>query len=129
MDQQGESEKLKKVLFRGFTLIEVIVSSVLLMLVFVGLIHLLVSGKRYTDVGRYRMTVTELGKVFLEPLQMDVNQSNWTSSCLGSNTSCPGAQAIDNMTYTLAYKIDNVAGTTLRRVNATISWNESLRFP
>ena len=74
------------------------------------------------------MQVAELGRLFLAPLQMDVRQDQWVSgsNCLSSNgsTGCPGAQIVDNITYTPNYNISNLSGTTLKKVKVTINWTE-----
>jgi prepilin-type N-terminal cleavage/methylation domain-containing protein len=112
---------------KGLTLTEILVSTVILALVALGLTNVFVSGKRQIVHSRARMTTAELGKYFLDPLEMDVRQDQWGNNCLSSNptTGCPTTpQSIDNITYTPAYTINNVTGTTLRKVKLTISWNE-----
>jgi len=119
--------KLKYGVAHGFTLMEIIVSTILVALVLVGLTNLFVLGKTYILHAQYRVTGGELGRFFLEPLQMDVRQDQWGTNCLSSSTvppPCPPAQTIGNIPYTPAYTIDNVTGTTLRRVKVTISWSE-----
>lgn len=75
----------------------------------------------------------ELGKVFLDPLHMDVRQDQWEAgnNCLGllPNTSaCPSSQTIGDITYNAVYNITSVAETnnSLRRVKVDIKWNETL---
>lgn len=62
---------------RALTLIEVLVSVVILALVMAGMTNLFISGKRYVLHSRARMTGGELGKFFLDPLQMAVRQDTW----------------------------------------------------
>lgn len=81
----------------------------------------------------------ELGKVFLDPLQMDVRQDQvgdyWGAgnNCLSSNptntSACPSSpQTIGNITYNAVYNITNVLETSnrLRRVKVDIKWTEAL---
>ncbi len=99
----------------------------ILALVVAGEAGLFVAGKRHILHSRCRMTTGELGKYFLDRLQMDVRQDQWNppSNCLsGDLTRCPTAQSIDNITYTPTYGIDGVSGTSLRRATVTITWNE-----
>lgn len=112
----------------GFSLTEVIVSLVLVAVTLVGLANLFIAGKRHTLHARSRITGVELGKAFLDPLQMDVRQDTWglAANCLTNPSvgACPPAQAFDSITYTPTYISDNVPGTSLLRVKLTVSWNE-----
>ena len=71
----------------------------------------------------------EVGKFFLDPLQMDVRADQWGSNCLSANTSCPGNQTISygtyNLTYTPNYNFTDVTGTNLSRVVLNVTWNET----
>lgn len=62
----------------GFTLIEIIVASVVFALVIAGLLSVFVAGSRHIIHARERMTSAELGKLFIDPLQTDVRQDTWT---------------------------------------------------
>lgn len=116
----------------GFTFIEIIVSLVLVALILAGLASLFLGAKRWIAHRRYQLAGGQLGKVFLEPLQMDVRQDLWASNCLGANggAGCPGQQTIGNMPYNPTYAIDNVAmancptGDCLKRVILSIGWTE-----
>jgi hypothetical protein len=74
------------------------------------------------------MSGGELGKYFLEPLQMDVNQTQWGNNCLSANVSCPGNQTISygsyNITYSPAFNFTSIPGTNLTKVVLNITWNE-----
>jgi hypothetical protein len=71
------------------------------------------------------MTSSEVAKYFLDPLQMEVNQSQWSANCLGSNTGCPdepldfGDGAVYNP---LIFETGSLE--SLRYVNLTINWTE-----
>lgn len=111
---------------KGFTLIEIIVSTVILALVIAGLTNIFVVGKRRIVFARSKMQTAELGRLFLDPLQNQVRQDEWASNCLGSNTGCPTSpQNISGMNYAPTYNISNVSGTNLRRVTVIINWNET----
>jgi prepilin-type N-terminal cleavage/methylation domain-containing protein len=109
---------------KGLTLVEILVAMVILSLVLSGLVNIFVGGKRYVLRARSRMTASELGKYFLGPLQMQVRQDDWGSNCLSTSpgTGCPGAEFINNITYTPVYNNSNISGTSLRKVRVTISW-------
>jgi len=133
-----KNKNLERKYLTGLTLIEIIVSTVLVALVLTGVANLYVVGKRYITHSRARMTGGEVGKLFLDPLQMQVRQDGWSSNCLGSGAGCPGYQDVGPIRYTPAYSIDNVvigncAGTAAdpcpRRVRLTISWSEPAVAP
>jgi prepilin-type N-terminal cleavage/methylation domain-containing protein len=114
---------------RGLTLIEIIVSVVLISLTLIALANLFLGGKRYIIYSRSKMSAGEVSKYFLDPLRMDVRQDVWGSNCLSANVSCPGPQNITygsyNITYTPAYNFTaNVSGTTLSKVRLNITWTE-----
>src|SRR3989338_6754315 len=100
---------------KGFSLIEIIVATFVLALVTTGLAYVFLAGKKHLLHTRSKIQATELGRLFLSPLQMDVREDQWvtSSNCLSAGTGCPGAQTIDNILYTPVYDIGNVSGTTL----------------
>lgn len=109
---------------KGLTLLEILISTLILAITMTGLGNLFFSAKRYILHSRSRMTAGELGKYFLDPLQMDIRQDKWGSNCLSAATGCPAAQTLNKITYTPAYDISDVSGTTLRKAKVTISWKE-----
>jgi len=116
---------------KGFTLLEIIVSMVILVLTVVGLANLFISGKRWLLHTRSRMSAGELGKYFLDPLQMQVNQTTWNTNCLGTGSAanCPDqnigqAQGLDR-DYTASYTVTpNYPITNLSKVIVNITWTE-----
>ena len=61
----------------GLSLVEILVSMLVFSLVMSGLVNLFVSTRRITAHHRYRMTAAELGRYYLERLQMHVRQDWW----------------------------------------------------
>lgn len=59
---------------RGFTLLEIVISSIILAITSVGLAGICISGKKYIAHARARMAGGELGELFLNPLQSYVSQ-------------------------------------------------------
>jgi len=133
----------------GFTLLEILVSALIIAIVMLGLANVFFAGKRYVIHARSRITATELGKTFLDPLATQVRQSanNSTSSdgwneannslSIGvrycdSNAShtqqdncLPLAErTFDNMNYSAEYNISQVGTTDLRKVRLTVNWSE-----
>ncbi|MDD5465459.1 MAG: prepilin-type N-terminal cleavage/methylation domain-containing protein [Candidatus Omnitrophica bacterium] len=127
----------------GFTLVEIIVASVVFALVIAGLLSVFVAGSRHIIHVRERITSAELGKLFIDPLQTDVRQDTWTlgqasnALTLGTtycdsvgghtqNKDCPAPaeRKVNNRDFSAKYVIENVSGTDLRLVTTTISWDE-----
>lgn len=144
---------LKKIPYqaKGFTILEVLVSTIILALVLTGIVNVFISGKRWILHSRERMSAGELGKLFLAPLQMGVRADTWgavgnllqltvsnpggLSYCDGvsGHTQQPGCpslpdRTLDNIAYSAQYNITNVTTRTepnnIRRVVTTVSWNE-----
>ncbi len=112
---------------KGFSLFEILISLIILSIAITGITVLYTSSKKFVLHGRSTFIGTELGKVFLDPLQMDVRQDTWLSNCLSSNPTagCPsGSQVVNNIAYTPTYTINTVAGTSLRRVQLRLDWVE-----
>jgi len=113
---------------KGLTLIEILVSCVILALVLTGLVSIFIAGKRHVLHGRSRMTASELGRYFLDPLQMQVRQDDWGANCL-SQGNCPNeiigtAQGLDR-DYTATYTItNNNPINNLNKVRVDITWSE-----
>jgi len=110
---------------KGFTLVEIIVATLILALVTTGLAYVFLAGKRHLLHTRSKIQAAELGRLFLAPLQRDVRQDQWGSNCLSAGTGCPGAQTVDNITYTPTYnRTLNYPIANLNKVKVTITWNE-----
>ena len=131
----------------GFTLIEIVVATVIFCLIVMGMASLFIAGKRHVLHSRDRMSGSEMGKFFVDPLQMDVRQDTWDSAInpnalkltttycdsVGGNPqnpACPpvGNRKINNIDYTVQYDVsvvNPVSAPDLRRVKAQIGWTES----
>jgi len=114
---------------KGLSLLEILISVLILALVMTGLANVFVAGKRHILHSRSRMTVSELGKYFLDPLQMQVRQNDWTTTtnCLGTGN-CPPqtwTESTTNIVYTANTNWTIVPGTTLRKITTTINWSET----
>jgi Tfp pilus assembly protein PilV len=113
---------------KGLTLIEILVSAVILALVLTGLVGIFIAGKGYVLHGRSRMTASELGKYFFAPLQMQVRQDDWGNNCLSQGNCLPqtigAAQGLDR-DYTAKYTItNNNPINNLNKVRVDITWSE-----
>jgi hypothetical protein len=129
---------------RSTTLFEIIVATVIFALVMAGMVSVFVAGKRHVMHSRDRMTSSEMGKLFLDPLQLYVRQDTWgtagnalnegTTYCNTSgiqNPACPSVASqrkVNSIDYTAQYdvtKVDASREDSPRRVIATVNWTEN----
>ncbi|MFH1190906.1 MAG: prepilin-type N-terminal cleavage/methylation domain-containing protein [Candidatus Omnitrophota bacterium] len=116
----------------GFSLIEVLVSAVVFSLVMLGMVSVFISAKRFMSHARERMVSAEIGKFFIDPLQMDVKFENWGQA--GNILTSGGSgvpQRINGVDFSGTHAVTAVPDATpldpydnLRRVITTISWTE-----
>ncbi len=105
---------------------EVMVSAVIFSLVMLGLMNVFIAGNKHIIHTRERITSAQLGKFFIDPLQENVRQDIWGA---GNELAVDGTysgvpQIINSRSFTESHVVSAVAGTDLRRVVTTISWNE-----
>ena len=113
-------------------------------LIMSGLANLFIATRRHTLHAQSRMTVGEVGKYFLDRLQMQVRQDSWDTSSnyltIGEYKSsadipCSGYDSytivgwldepyLDNISYYPAQKVEDKDGLGLRKVKLTICWQE-----
>jgi prepilin-type N-terminal cleavage/methylation domain-containing protein len=123
----------------GFSLVEVLVASVVFSLTMLGLTSVFVSSGKHITHAREGMSSMELGRFFLDPLQNYVRQDTWNQGGNYLNLSSSpvtfsnSPQTINTRSFSATYTVaDGVAapidgaliGTDLRCVVATIHWNE-----
>ncbi|MDP3041569.1 MAG: prepilin-type N-terminal cleavage/methylation domain-containing protein [Candidatus Omnitrophota bacterium] len=110
----------------GFSLVEILVATVIFSLVMVGLFSVFVSGNKQIIHIRERMSSAQLGKFFLDPLQVYVRQDTWDQAGnelrVGSRAGI--TQSVNNRSFSEIHAVNPVAFTDLRRVITTISWTE-----
>jgi prepilin-type N-terminal cleavage/methylation domain-containing protein len=82
---------------RGFTILEVLVAAIILALVVFGLANVFVAAKRLIAHSSSRMAGGEIGRLFVDPLQLYVRQDTWSdvANPLGN----PAVNALANGTY------------------------------
>jgi prepilin-type N-terminal cleavage/methylation domain-containing protein len=123
---------------KGFTFLEILISTFILSLIMLGLISVFISSKRLINYSKSRITAAELGRLFLDPLQLHVRQDTWGTAGNnlsevnnGSSTGYGTSDGLDksyNATYTICYSGNCSvawAGLALTRVKTTINWTES----
>jgi len=111
---------------KAFTLIEILVATTIMVLIIASIANVFLASKRHILRARSRRTGGELGYFFLDPLQKQVRQDTWDTSCLATGTcqdqTVGTAEGLDK-DYTAHYEVSpNFGGTKLTKVKVTISW-------
>ncbi len=121
---------------------EVIVSTIIIALTVTGMANLFMGGKRWVLHSRTRMVGGEVGRIFLDPLQMDVNQGDWNDSTsdynapnrlrLRTETTPTDYATINGRPYQSQFSVENVPGDPtrvpgvhggqMRKVTVDITW-------
>ncbi|MCU0652149.1 MAG: prepilin-type N-terminal cleavage/methylation domain-containing protein [Candidatus Omnitrophica bacterium] len=135
---------------KGVSLLEILVSVVILAIGVGGLGGIFVASKNYIQHSKSRIAGGELGKLFLSPLQMAVREDTWDTSenainigttwcdSVAGHTQNPAlaslpadARKLNNIPYTAQYEASdfqldpiNNPNIKLRKVITTISWTE-----
>ncbi|MBM3243721.1 MAG: hypothetical protein FJZ12_02670 [Candidatus Omnitrophica bacterium] len=118
---------------KALTLLEILVSVIILALVVTGLAAVFVSGKRYIQHSRLRMTGGEIGKLFLDPLQNFVRQDTWLNNPLGNSSMTAGLpNPPTGSSFSREYNINpdflgsssDTSKPNLTKVKTTINWSE-----
>jgi len=127
---------------KGFTLMEILVSALILALVMTGMANIFLASRRHLMRTRSKIQAAELGRLFLAPLQMGVRQDTWADSnnvlhegtwyCDGvaGHTQQPGCpseaeRTLDGIIYKAKYTInrDNPIAN-VNKVKVDITWTE-----
>ena len=73
----------------GLSLVEILVSTLIFALVMGGLANLFVATKQHILYAHSRIAAAELGRYFLDRLQMDVRQDTWDQAVPGNLLTVP----------------------------------------
>jgi len=131
---------------KGLTLLEILVSVILLAMMITGLTGVFISARRFAIHSRSRMAAAQMSKTFLDYLYMHVRQDTWgtSSSDLRNTTAalrycddevghtqqndCPSEaeRTLDNVIYKANYTI--VDKFNLRKVALRVTWNETAKY-
>jgi len=109
----------------GFSLLEIIVATVIISLTILGLLGVFAAGNYWVIHFRDRSTGAELGKFFIDPLQMQVRQDQWGTNGLSTNTIPVDIQRINGKDFRATYSTEVVAGTEVRKASTVIFWREA----
>jgi len=97
---------------KSFTLLEVLVSAMIVAIVFAGIVGTIVAARRYILHATHRLTAVNLGRRTLENLTNAVRQDTWNSGllALGAHNDIFGAGGvfIDRDSYGASYTVNEV---------------------
>jgi hypothetical protein len=111
----------------GMSILEVIISSILLLMIVAGFAGLFTTTRNQLTHSRLKVTSGELGKYLLDPLHGQVRFDQWGALCVSNQSACPAANSTINIqgrTYTYTYNVDQYPGMTLPRVVLRLRWTE-----
>jgi Tfp pilus assembly protein PilV len=117
---------------KGVSLLENLIAVVILVFIILGLVGIFISGRQHIAHSRSLVAAAELGRYYLDPLQMQVRQDQWAGNGLGARNGafCQSdaallPQNINGILYTPTYVVSDAPGsTTIRRVKLTVTWTE-----
>lgn len=118
----------------GFTLVEVIVSLLILLITAAGIFASFIASQNYVLRSKRRIAAVNFARAKFEELKPYVRQDTWANFTLGVNllyAPPASSQAYSESfsfggTWTgfLNYTVDNTDDTAYRAVNLTASWQE-----
>lgn len=114
----------------GFTLVEVLISCVILAMATTGLVYVFFAVRVQSVHARSRIQAAEFGKYVLATLQKEVRSDQWGINCLEGGTCSSDAVAPANLTiggvnYLANYSVSTgVSGAFLQKVKLRINWTE-----
>ncbi len=111
----------------AFTLVEIIVGSLILTLIVASFLSVALSIQRLNRRSLYRLQAINVARQVLEGLYQEVRQDTWNTSSnglrQGQNIS-GGSFIVDDINYTAQYNVQYIASNRLARVDLTVQWQE-----
>ena len=131
----------------GFTLVEIVVASLLLAIVSAGLFSVTLSSRKIITTSSQRHTATEVAQTVLENLRAYLGEGNWSDAVspspiypvdwqcydFGDRTNVFVSEITDTFAGTefhnkyggrWCYKVENVGGCDYRKVTVEVNWTE-----
>lgn len=110
---------------RGFTLVEIIVALMVILVAATGVLASFIAAKRYTVRANHRIIAMNLARQKLEMLRAQMRQDTWDSGNLSIgnyNESLSSESRLTNATR--GYQVQAVSDKEYRRVIMNITWDE-----
>jgi prepilin-type N-terminal cleavage/methylation domain-containing protein len=95
---------------RGFTLVEVIASLMIILIAVTGIFASLIAAARYVRNSKDRITSVDFSRLRLEGLRQSVRQDTWNSADLKVGANNTTSYTIGNFTYNLTYDVNATSG-------------------
>ena len=117
---------------KGVTLVELVVSVIILALIVAGLAHIFVASRRFITLARSRAQAMEYNVNFLDSLNIHIRQDQWdnTSNPLypSATLKSGGSAKLDYINYSCEYNVTDLStmagNPKLRKVTMTVNWTE-----
>ncbi|MFH1678478.1 MAG: prepilin-type N-terminal cleavage/methylation domain-containing protein [Candidatus Omnitrophota bacterium] len=114
---------------KGITLVEIIVSMVVLSLILLGVIGMFVSGKTYLMRAQYKQTALHLAREKLEELEAldfdaDCLLGALTPGVTYPTVTCPDTGGLPSGWSRSWTIIDDAAPPNFKRITVTVQWQE-----
>lgn len=121
----------------GFTLVEVIVSLLILAIAVTGLFASFVAAQRYVSRSRHRLVAANAARMAIESLKSSVDQRTWDDPAVNllacAAYPCTKTYALPadyqgtpwNWSANYVVTPISVGGVDMRRVDVTVRWDES----
>jgi prepilin-type N-terminal cleavage/methylation domain-containing protein len=120
-------KKMKK----GFSLLEIIISLVILGLTLLGIFSVFIAGRRYTERSKRKLVSLNIARQVVEKIKEDVRQDTWNT---GSNKLSVGTQNVSSIysapanfndwSGTVECVVGGVGSTGLRQATIKVKWTE-----
>ena len=115
---------------RAFTLVEIVISTVILAIAVLGVMSAFVSGTKLVAASKYRLQAINYAQGILEGLRQEVRADTWSIGGLsfGTHYSCPGpgsnplADFSGNCQYTVKDIDMGSDSNKPKRVDVTVTW-------
>lgn len=123
---------------KGLSLLEILVSAILLALLILGLANIFVATRRLVFHIGARLTAAEISRRYLDPFYMQVSAANWGVTTPSGNCSRmfvkmfaapyinPYTESASNTIFTPNYNPDGAGADDIDDVNFTVNPGESV---
>ena len=114
---------------RGFTIVEIIISSLIFSITAVGIFATLAAVRKPSAESQRRVTAAYFGKQVLDDLRSKIDATNWQAGSGGpldpTITHPPYTSFIDGVSYTGTYTVETDPGGSLaRKISLAVTWTE-----
>lgn len=112
---------------KGFTMMEILVASIILSLLAAGIFSVAVSGRNLIRRSRMRFIGSEIARHRLEEMRAEVRGDTWNTAA--NNLTVTGGwtgwtTAPENPLFETRRSVSNIAGSDCRNVTIQVRWDE-----